>query len=110
MCKGLEVGPRTAELCRVSGGRVVGRGGWGQMVTGLPCRMEMSWRLSCVQSGCVLGRHRTWPDFHFKKMALELPEENGLMGKGAGGAVRRLLHKSRKKTTRPGPGQGGSGA
>lgn len=50
-----------------------------------------------MQSGCVLGRLITWPDFHFKKMVLELPEENGLMGQGAGGAVRRLLHKSRKK-------------
>lgn len=89
---------------------MVGRGGWGQMVTGLFCRMGTRWRLSCVQSGCILGRHVTWPDFHFKKVVLELPEENGLMGKGAGGAVRRLLHKPRKKMTKPGPGQGGSGA
>lgn len=108
-CKGLEAGPSTAArypVWRQSGGER-----WlGQMVTGLPCRMEMRRRLSCVPSGCVLGRHITWPDFHFKKMVLELPEGNGWTGKGAGGAVRRLLHKSRKKTTRPGPGQGGSGA
>lgn len=38
-----------------------------------------------MRSGCVLGRHITGPDFHFRKMVLELPEGNGLMGKGADG-------------------------
>lgn len=33
-----------------------------------------------MRSGCVLGRHITGPDFHFRKMVLELPEGNGLMG------------------------------
>lgn len=38
-----------------------------------------------MQSECVLGRHITRPDFHFRKMVVEPAEGNELMEKGERG-------------------------